>query len=108
VVEISATNIVGTSPYSVPNTSGATVETAPSAPTSSPTALNSSESTATVSMSPTVRLLQSSGSQILYYELDWDQGTNGVNWTSYTVTSNNVVTVVGLTSGQQYEFRYRT
>jgi len=39
------------------------------------------------------------GTNILYYDLTWDQGTNGATYTSYTVTALNTVTVTGLTSG---------
>jgi len=44
---------------------------------------------------------------ILFYELSWDQGSNGASWTTYTVTSNSQVLFTSLTSGQQYKFRYR-
>ena len=47
------------------------------------------------------------GTNILYYDLTWDQGTNGVTYTSYTVTALNTVTVTGLTSGQIYKFKFR-
>jgi hypothetical protein len=53
-----------------------------------------------------------SGSQagstiILYYDLTWDAGTNGVTWTSYTVSTSTSVTVSGLSSGSTYQFKYR-
>jgi hypothetical protein len=106
VVKIAASNIIGMGPYSTPNTVGVAIETEPAAPTSAPKATAYSESDATIEMSSTMRLLSVS-SPILYYELVWDQGSNGATWTSYTVTTNNIVTVTGLTSGQEYQFKYR-
>jgi len=93
--------------YSDVNTVGATIESEPDAPTNPPVATSYSESEATIEMSSTMRLLSTS-SPILYYELLWDSGTNGASWSSYTVTSNNIVTVTGLSSGVTYQFKYRT
>jgi hypothetical protein len=106
VVKIAASNVIGMGPYSTPNTVGVEIEAEPAAPSSPPTVNSYSESDATIEMSSSMRLLSVS-SPILYYELVWDQGTNGVTWTSYTVTTNNIVTVTGLSSGQEYQFKYR-
>jgi len=46
-------------------------------------------------------------SQVLFYELSWDMGTNGYLWAPYTVTSTLNVLVTSLSSGQIYKFRYR-
>ena len=41
------------------------------------------------------------GSKILYYEIEWDRGTNGIFWTPYiTMPSDNYfASITGLTSG---------
>ena len=59
-------------------------------------------------MSSTARLLTGGSSNILYYDLSWDLGLSGATFVSYTVTALNTITVTGLTSGQEYEFKYRT
>lgn len=53
------------------------------------------------------------GASILYYELQWDQGTNGVSWESYSIMTavpgQTFITIQigGLESGVTYQFNYR-
>lgn len=106
VAKMAATNTIGTGAYSTLNTAGVEVEVQPLAPLQPPTCNDYSETTAVVNMHPLTG--QSTGSSlILFYELSWDQGTNGASWVTYTVTSTLQVLVTSLTSGQQYKFRYR-
>lgn len=83
-----------------------TVEVQPLAPLSAPISTNFTESYAAVVL-PLVSGHLTGSSAVLFYELDWDQGTNGVNWSVYTVTSSLNVVVTNLTSGDQYQFKYR-
>ena len=107
VAQVAAINGIGTGSYSTPNTAGLSIRTEPSAPPSAPLATSYGESSATLLLT-TLSGTATGGATILYYDLAWDAGTNGVTWNSYTVSSSNVMTVMGLTSGWSYQFRYRT
>lgn len=78
-----------------------TIDTEPDAPSSAPSLNSFSEDDAELELADSRRLLTST-SPVLYYELLWDSGSNGVTWTSYTVTNNNIVSVTGLSSGLPY------
>jgi hypothetical protein len=104
--KLAATNIIGTGAFSPLNTEGVTIQVDPLAPVVAPISTNYTESYAEVIMTAIVGQLTGS-SQVLFYELSWDMGTNGYLWSPYTVTSTLKVLVTSLTSGQQYKFRYR-
>ncbi len=106
VVKISAVNVIGMGPYSTTNALEVSIETEPAAPSSAPQVNSYSETEVELELADSRRLLSSS-SAILFYELVWDQGTNGATWTSYTVTNNNIISVTGLSSGVEYQFKYR-
>ena len=105
-MKIAAINVIGMGTYSSNSALVVTIETEPDSPSSAPSLNSFSEDDAELELADSRRLL-SSTSPILYYELLWDQGSNGVTWTSYTVTNNNIVTVTGLSSGLSYKFKYR-
>jgi hypothetical protein len=106
--KVSATNSVGAGAFSSPNTVGVSIQTEPSAPTSTLGLVSYDETRATVSIGHLLGL-QAGNSAILSYEVAWDRGLNQAEWVVYTVVSSSTteVTVHGLSSGGTYAFKYR-
>jgi hypothetical protein len=116
-VKVRATNLLGDSVDSSPNTAGALIETVPSSPPVAPlrNALTGTSSI-TVDYHPLAGAARG-GAPILSYELQWDQGSAGATWVSLVgAASDSVLTQFTVqdaqdpayvVSGTVYEFRYR-
>lgn len=112
VVQIKASNVIGSSNFSDPNIVGINIKTIPVTPTTPPSIVSSNEQSISLTMTQLAGD-QTGGSSILYYELDWDSGSGGQIWTPYSVMPEQVgqasisTTINGLTSGVVYSFIYR-
>ncbi|MCP3681809.1 MAG: fibronectin type III domain-containing protein, partial [bacterium] len=111
VGKVSATNIIGTSTSSSPNTTGIKVQGKPLSPPSIPTeGTNTNDSQ--IEVDYTALVSPNTGySSVTSYSLEWDSGSNGLSFTplvGYSSDSLNLTyTKIGLTSGQNYIFKYR-
>ena len=58
---------------------------------------------------PALTGLAAGGSSVLYYEVSWDSGLNQASWPVYSVvpSSTSTISIISLTSGATYAFRYR-
>jgi len=112
VARVSVKNAIGWSTPSVDNSAGVRVQTIPHTPLPMTADLANTDTTqATVSMTALVDLVQTGGSPIVSYSLEWDQGTNGASFVALNgVDSNNIQLLYvaqDLTAGSTYKFRYR-
>ena len=109
IAQISATNVIGTGATSE-NSSGVTVLTVPSAPTSGPTR-GSLTNKSQIEVNYPFDSSLNGGSTITSINLWWNRGANDNTWESLTgyspssLSSNYLET--GLTSGEAYQFKYR-
>lgn len=110
IVKYSAINILGEGDMSVESAAGVKISTIPSNPTAAPIILAYTESSITVEM-PAINVANNGGSAITSYALYWDNGLNGIDFTSLIgENSLNLIwtfTTTGLTSGHEYEFKYK-
>ena len=106
--KVRSKNSVGPGGWSPPNSPAAKIQTEPGSPASAPTAISTSESSATIGLTHLTGTA-AGDSAILQYEISWDQGLGTGVWSTYTVvtSSTSQVTVPGLTSGATYSFKYR-
>jgi len=108
---IAATNSVGTSGYSLPNTIGALVQTRPAAPQPVTRGAASSNLQLELVWLPLTTFVQTGGVSILSYELDWDNGLNQNVWNplvgySSAFTGLSYITT-DVTAGTTYSFKLR-
>lgn len=108
VARAKATNAIGDGPFSEINTTGVRVQTEPDAPLTAPTVQSYNEQSVELS----IQLLTGDslgGSPILYYDIEWDSGSQGALWSSYTTlsASTDIALITGLSSGTTYQFMYR-
>lgn len=81
IVKYSAINILGEGDMSVESAAVVKISTIPSNPTTAPIILAYSESSITVEM-PAISVANNGGSPITSYALYWDNGLNGIDFTS--------------------------
>ena len=81
IVKYSAINILGEGDMSVESAAGVKISTIPSNPTAAPIILAYTESSITVEM-PAINVANNGGSAITSYALYWDNGLNGIDFTS--------------------------
>ena len=108
VAKVAATNLIGQGTFSVANTVGLLVQTEPFAPESAPAVTSYDEQSIQLELSPLTGD-DAGGSTILYYALEWDSGSGGILWTTYTTMTVDTyfANVSGLSSGLPYRFRYK-
>ena len=112
VVQILATNKIGSGPWCEPNIIGVRIQTEPIIPPSAPVILEYSEFSIEIEVS-ILQDQQTGGSEILRYDLIWDLGSLGDSWETYSylneVADSDTINVAidGLTSGETYQFKYR-
>lgn len=89
---------------------GALIITVPHAPTVAPTR-NSATTSTTLKIDYTALTgTATGGDSILSYQLEWDNNSNGVNWTPLTGLSPHSLStsfIQSVTAGNIYKFRYR-
>ena len=110
IAQVQPVNVIGTG-TSNENTSGALIVVVPLKPTSAPSRVNSSSTKTAIGLSYSALTgTNTGGSAILSYELQWDQGTGTwaslVGYNPYS-TATTFVTPSTLTTGNQYQFKYR-
>ena len=110
IVKVEPVNIIGTG-TSNQNTLGALIEVPPLKPSSVPLRINSLSTKTAIAVSyQALTGTNTGGSPILSYELQWDQGTGTwaslVGYNPYS-TATSFVTPSTLTTGNQYQFKYR-
>ena len=111
IVKYSAINILGESDLSPESgTPYVKIATIPNNPSSAPVVLEYSEQSITIEM-PAMTAANNGGSDITSYVLFWDNGLNGIDFTSLIgENSLNLIrtfTATGLTSGHEYQFKYK-
>jgi hypothetical protein len=79
VVQILATNKIGSGPWCEPNIIGVRIQTEPIIPPSAPVILEYSEFSIEIEVSILMDQ-QTGGSEILRYDLIWDLGSLGETW----------------------------
>ena len=79
VVQILATNKIGSGPWCEPNIIGVRIQTEPIIPPSAPVILEYSEFSIEIEVS-ILKDQQTGGSEILRYDLIWDLGSLGETW----------------------------
>jgi hypothetical protein len=112
-LKIRASNSMGYGEYSDILSNGPTIETVPDSPTVAPVRDEAGTTTSqiTVEMAEVTALSLAAGaSTISSYNLEWNQGSGTQFYEVVGETSDSVerlVSVVSLTEGQAYTFRYR-
>ena len=112
-MKIYATNKIGSGEESDLNTEGVSIQTEPNIPPNAPTVVLYDEYSVKLSIE-TLTGEETGDSQILYYDLEWDVGSDGAYWESFSSTLTETVgaalievTINGLSSGVVYKFKYK-
>lgn len=112
-MKIYATNKIGSGEESDLNSEGVRIQTEPNIPPNAPTVVLYDEYSVKLSIE-TLTGEETGDSQIQYYDLEWDLGSDGAHWESFSNTLTQtvgesliMVTINGLSSGVIYKFRYK-
>lgn len=111
-VQITAYNMYGWGPVSDVNTLGATVYDVPLAMISPTRGPETKIASIHVLWTPLTAINDIRAPVVLSYNLQWDKGTNGVQWESLVGLSTETkqlsfTAVTGISGGQYYKFRVR-
>ena len=110
VAKVRASNMNGWSAYSVPNLSGAGVQTEPQQMTAVTRGPSTSQTSIEVDWVTALTSPANGGATVVSYKLQYDSGSNGASWTSLTgafvdsMASSYIVTS-GILPGTTYGFR---
>ena len=107
IVTVEALNLVGYSPASVPNSSGGQIKTAPLAPTSPPINGSSTSKTQIQVDLTALTSTQTGNSDIMSYNIWYDNSSNGLNWVSLIDANQLTYTLNSVNKGAIYQFKYR-
>lgn len=111
-VQVSAFNLYGWGPVSNTNTVGATVFDVPVQMAAPTRGAETQTTTIQVNWTPLTLIDSIRALTVLSYNLQWDEGTNGVTWTnlvgfSIDTRQTTFTAVTGITGGSVYKFRVR-
>lgn len=109
--KVEAINSYGTGPLSAASSDTVYLSKAPSAPSASPAITTQTETAIAVSYAALSGNSETGGSDILSYNIVFDDGSNGSTFTTLAgetpFTTSLAYTKSGLTSGTTYQFKYR-